>query len=51
MPTKEENELLKMVIETQASRILEQEKTIQELQTVTGELVYSMQCAIPISTL
>ena len=38
MSVKEENELLKMVIETQSSRIREQEETIKELRTVIDEL-------------
>lgn len=38
MSVKEENALLKMVIETQSSRIREQEETIKELRTVIDEL-------------
>lgn len=38
MPAQDENELLKMVIETQASRINEQEATIKELRTMIEEL-------------
>lgn len=38
MSVKEENELLKMIIETQSSRISEQEETIRELRTVIDEL-------------
>ena len=38
MSLPDENELLKMVIETQASRIKEQEATIQELRIMVDEL-------------
>ena len=38
MSAKEENELLKMVIETQASRIRDQEETIKELRAMVDEL-------------
>ena len=38
MSVQDENELLKMVIETQASRINEQEATIKELRTMIEEL-------------
>ena len=38
MSASEENKLLKMVIETQASRIAEQEATIKELHEVIDEL-------------
>ena len=38
MSVTEENQLLKMVIETQASRIKEQEETIQELRLMVDEL-------------
>ncbi len=38
MSVKSENELLKMVIETQASRIKEQEETIKELRSIIDEL-------------
>ena len=34
----DENALLKMIIETQASRITEQEATIKELRTMVDEL-------------
>ena len=38
MSVTEENQLLKMVIETQASRIKEQEETIKELRLMVEEL-------------
>ena len=38
MSVSEENQLLKMVIETQASRIKEQEETIKELRNMVDEL-------------
>ena len=38
MSVTEENQLLKMVIETQASRIREQEETIKELRLMVDEL-------------
>ena len=38
MSVTEENQLLKMVIETQASRIKEQEETIKELRLMVDEL-------------
>ena len=38
MSTKEENTLLKTIIETQASRIKEQEETIHELRKMVAEL-------------
>lgn len=38
MSAQSENELLKMVIETQASRIKDQEETIKELRTMIDEL-------------
>ena len=38
MSAHEENELLKMIIETQASRIKDQEETIKELRTMIDEL-------------
>ena len=38
MSATEENQLLKMVIETQASRIKEQEGTIKELRLMVDEL-------------
>lgn len=38
MSVTKENQLLKMVIETQASRIKEQEETIKELRLMVDEL-------------
>ena len=38
MSLSDENALLKMIIETQASRIKEQEKTIKELRKIVDEL-------------
>lgn len=38
MSYKEENQLLKMIIETQSSRITEQEATIRELRSMIDEL-------------